>query len=285
MTEMMMTGKAKIAGVMGWPVEHSKSPRLHGYWLRQFGIDGTYIPMPVKPEDLERALRALPALGFKGTNLTIPHKEKAMAIVDQIDPIAQRIGAINTVIVQEDGSLYGTNTDAFGFAENLNQAGFSKTVKKECAVVLGAGGASRAIIAALQDFGFKEIRIVNRNEDRAHELAASMSGQNQFSVFPWDRVAAALEGANLLVNTTSLGMVGQPALEIDLAPLGKEAWVTDAVYAPLETDLLKQARAMGFQVVDGIGMLLHQARPGFEAWFGAKPSVDDGLRAFVLSAP
>lgn len=277
-----MSGKAKIAGVMGWPVGHSKSPRLHGYWLSLYGIDGAYVPLPVREENLERALRALPALGFRGANLTIPHKEAAMKIVDKVDPLAQRVGAINTIVVQEDGALEGRNTDVFGFEENLKAAGFVLNARAPTAVVLGAGGASRAIVVALQEMGFQEIRIVNRNKERAEFLVTSLRGDNQFAVFGWDEVDQSLQDAGLLVNTTSLGMVGQPELEINLSSLPPDAWVTDAVYAPLETRLLKKARERGLQAVDGLGMLLHQARPGFAAWFGHEPEVTDELRHFVL---
>ena len=277
-----LTGKAMLAGVMGWPISHSKSPRLHGYWLKKHGIDGAYIPMAVRPEETEQALRALPMMGFRGTNLTIPHKEIAMKVVDHIDPLAARVGAVNTIIVREDRSLEGRNTDVYGFAENLKSFGYKLDPQNPTATVLGAGGAARAIVVALQDMGFQEIRIINRNVDRAQELAAALASSNMFSCHAWDAAAKAIKGAHLLVNATSLGMVGQPALEIDLSPMIKGAWVTDAVYAPLETDLLKQAAARGLNVVDGIGMLLHQAKPGFAAWFGVDPDVTQELRDLVL---
>lgn len=280
-----LSGKAMLAGVMGWPISHSKSPRLHGYWLREHHIDGIYVPLAVNPEQIEQALRALPVLGFRGCNLTIPHKELAMKVVDHIDPLALRVGAVNTVVVREDHTLEGYNTDVFGFAENLKRAGFSGASENKSATVLGAGGAARAIMVALQDMGITDIRIVNRNVGRAETLAASLAlPACKFTVFGWDRCEKAVEGSRLLVNSTSLGMTGQPPLEIDVTPLAQGAWVTDAVYAPLETALLAQARQKGFQTVDGLGMLLHQARPGFKAWFGVDPQVTPALRQHVLGA-
>ncbi|MDD5585830.1 MAG: shikimate dehydrogenase [Alphaproteobacteria bacterium] len=281
----MISGRAKLAGVMGWPVGHSRSPRLHGTWLRQYGIDGAYVPLAVEPSRLEQALRALPALGFRGVNLTIPHKEAALGIVDRIEPLAARIGAVNTVIVGEDGKLDGRNTDAFGFQENLRAAGFALEEKGAPAAVLGAGGAARAVIAALQDMGFSEIRLVNRTRDRAGQCAGSLRapGLGAINVVAWEEAARALEDAALLVNTTSLGMNGQPPLDMDLAPLPSGAWVTDIVYTPLETALLRRARQRNLRVVDGLGMLLHQARPGFAAWFGVEPEVTGDLREAVLA--
>jgi len=282
-TSHYLTGKALLAGVMGWPVSHSKSPRLHGHWLAKHGIDGAYIPMAVRPDDTEKALRALPLMGFRGTNLTIPHKELAMKFVDHIDPLAKRVGAINTIIVREDHSLEGRNTDVYGFAENIRSAGYLVDPNLPVATVLGAGGAARAIIVALQDIGFKEIRIVNRNVDRALALADTLfSSSHVFKVVGWEDAREAVKGAHLLVNSTSLGMTGQPPLSIDLSAMVKTAWVTDAVYAPLETDLLKQARSQGLRGVDGLGMLLYQAKPGFAAWFGQEPEVTQELRDLVL---
>lgn len=279
---MIPSGKAKIAGVMGWPITHSKSPRLHGYWLNQYNIDGAYIPMAVRPEDTIDAVKMLPRLGLRGCNLTIPHKENVLPCLDEIDPLASRVGAVNTVVVREDGSLEGQNTDVYGFSENLRSAGFQTPRPEDIVTVLGAGGAARAVVVALQDMGFSTINIVNRDQARALTLAESLEGETTFAVFSWDDCARALEGSNLLVNTTSLGMVGQPELSIDLSPLAAESWVTDAVYAPLETALLKQAKEKGLKTVDGLGMLLYQAVPGFESWFGVKPEVTPELRSFVL---
>jgi shikimate dehydrogenase len=281
-----LSGRAALAGVMGWPVGHSLSPRLHGFWLRQHRIDGAYVPLAVEPDRLEQALRALPALCFRGVNLTIPHKEPALALVDRITPTAARIGAINTVIVEPDG-LLGDNTDGYGFIENLAAGEPGWQAANGPAVLLGAGGAARAIAVALIDAGVLELRLVNRTPARAETLAAQLADAARergaaLTVLPWQDEDA-LAGASLLVNTTSLGMAGQPPLEIDLAPLPAQALVADIVYSPLETGLLAAARARGHVVVDGLGMLLHQARPGFRAWFGVDPEVTDALRATVLA--
>jgi shikimate dehydrogenase len=281
-----LSGRAALAGVMGWPVGHSLSPRLHGFWLRQHRIDGAYVPLAVAPDRLEQALRALPAMGFRGVNLTIPHKEPALALVDRITPAAARIGAVNTVIVGQDG-LLGDNTDGYGFIASLVAGAPDWQAGAGPAVLLGAGGAARAIAVALIDAGAPEMRLVNRTLARAETLASQLGDAARergatLTVLPWQDEGA-LAGASLLVNTTSLGMTGQPPLEVDLAPLPAEALVTDIVYNPLETGLLAAARAHGHVVVDGLGMLLHQARPGFRAWFGIDPEVTDALRATVLA--
>lgn len=278
---MIPSGKASLAGVMGWPVAHSLSPRLHGYWLEHYRIDGIYMPLAVAPEDLPAALSALPALGFRGVNLTLPHKEPALPICDEVDDLAQRIGAVNTIVVHE-GKLVGSNSDAFGFLESMRADAPDWRVEAAPAVVLGAGGAARAVVTALADAGAPEVRIVNRTRERAEALAASLGGA--VSVRVWAQRSAALADAGLLVNTTTLGMAGQPPLDLDLAALPDQALVTDIVYAPLVTPLLAAARDRGNPIVDGLGMLLHQARPGFEAWYGRRPEVTPALRAFVLSA-
>ncbi|MFV3127349.1 shikimate dehydrogenase [Niveispirillum sp. KHB5.9] len=278
----MLTGKGLVAGVMGWPISHSRSPLLHGFWLRQYGIDGAYVPLAVPPDRAEQAIRALPALGFRGCNVTIPHKEVAFRIVDRLHGCARRIGAVNTIIVAEDGTLEGRNTDAFGFWENLVAsvpAGWSVTTGPS--VVLGAGGAARAIVVALLDAGAPEIRLLNRTQARAAEIAADL-GDPRIRVGAWDGRDQTLDGAVLLVNSTSQGMNGYPPLEIDLSALPLQAVVTDIVYVPLVTPLLEAAAARGNPTVDGLGMLLHQARPGFHAWFGRDPQVTDDLRRFVL---
>lgn len=276
---MSLSGKALLAGVIGWPVGHSRSPRLHGFWLEQYGIDGAYLPLPVKPEDFAEVFRALPRMGFRGVNVTVPHKEAALALADHVEPLARRIGAVNTLIVRADGSMEGRNTDAFGFIENLRQGSPGFSAGRGPAVVLGAGGAARAVIAALQDDGCPEIRLLNRTMARAEEVAADLGGSVR--VVAWEKRAEALAEAGLLINTTTLGMNGQPPLEIALDDLPGDALVSDIVYAPLETDLLARARARGNRAVDGLGMLLHQARPGFAAWFGVMPEVTGELRAFV----
>lgn len=276
---MMLTGRAKLAGVMGWPVTHSRSPRLHGYWLEQHGVDGAYLPLAVAPDQIETALRALPVLGFRGVNLTLPHKERALAVCDRIEEQARRIGAVNTVVVEGE-QLLGSNSDAFGFAESLKEGAPFWQAAKAPAVVIGAGGAARAVLVALLEMGVPEIRLVNRTHARAAELATTLGGA--CSAVDWSDRGPALAGAGLLVNTTSLGMTGQPPLELPLDRLPETAVVQDIVYVPLETPLLAAARRRGNPTVDGLGMLLHQARLGFAAWFGVAPQVTDALRAFVL---
>jgi shikimate dehydrogenase len=280
-----LTGGAKLAGAMGWPIKHSRSPRLHGCWLRDYGIDGAYLPLAVPPERLEDALRGLVALGFRGANLTLPHKEAAMRVVDETSETAKRIGAINTITVGEDGRLFGDNTDAFGFMASLKDSAPAWKAAAGAAVILGAGGAARAVAVALIEAGAPALRVANRTRERAERLAEAlrpMAAGRPVDVVDWDERSAALEGAGLLVNATSLGMEGQPPLEVDLAPLPRSALVTDIVYAPLDTDLLKRARERGHPAVDGLGMLLHQGRPGFRAWFGVDPEVTERLRAVVL---
>jgi shikimate dehydrogenase len=267
------------AGVMGWPVEHSRSPVLHGFWLKHYGIAGTYVKLPVPPEGLRAALRALPGEGFAGCNLTLPHKEAALAIVDHVDASARRIGAVNTIVVRSDRSLEGRNTDAFGFIENLRAGAPDWRAEKGPAVVLGAGGAARAVLAALVDARVPELRLLNRHRARAESLAGAFGGK--IHVLDWDARSRSLAGAALVVNTTSLGMHGAPPLELALDALDPAAVVNDIVYVPLETPLLAAARRRGNSVVDGLGMLLHQARPAFAAWFGVMPEVTQDLRRTI----
>lgn len=275
----MLSGAARLAGVLGWPVTHSRSPRLHGHWLAEYGIDGAYLPLPVRPERFEPAVRALVDLGFRGANVTLPHKEAALALCDAVTPLARRIGSVNTLVFRE-GRVEGDSSDGFGFLENLRQSAPDWRAAAGPAVVLGAGGAARAVVAVLLDAGAPRVRLLNRTPARAEILAAELGGS--IELLDWGSWQAALGGANLLVNTTTLGMAGQPPLELDLAALPREALVNDIVYTPLETALLAAARARGNPVVDGLGMLLHQARPGFEAWFGVAPSVTPALRRAVL---
>ena len=277
-----LSGTSRLAGVMGWPVSHSKSPRLHGYWLAKYGIDGSYMPLPVEPKNFQDALKSLRNLGFSGVNVTIPQKEMAMPECDELSDRARRIGAVNTVTFAKDGRMLGDNTDGFGFIENLRQEAPDIDFASGPAVVLGAGGASRAVLVALLDEGSPEIRIANRTRKRADDLMAEINDP-RIKVIDWPFDPADLSDASLVVNTTSLGMVGQPKLEIDLEGLSKTALITDIVYAPLMTDLLVQAKKRGNPVVDGLGMLLHQARPGFHRWFGIDPEVTPELREFVLS--
>lgn len=277
---MIPSGRAKLAGVMGWPVRHSRSPRLHGFWLEQYGIDGAYLPLPVPPERFTIALNALADMEFRGVNVTVPHKEAALRACDEVDDQARRIGAVNTVEMA-DGRILGSNSDAFGFIENLRRGAPDWRPESGPAVVLGAGGAARGVAIALLDAGIPEIRLVNRTRARAQALVDEFSGPLRAA--DWTKRASALDAASLLVNTTTLGMAGQPPLELDLVQLPEAAVVNDIVYTPLETPLLAAARARGNLTVDGLGMLLHQARPGFEAWFGVVPQVTEELRRFVLA--
>jgi shikimate dehydrogenase len=268
-----------LAGLMGWPVMHSRSPRLHNYWIGALGLAGAYVPLAVKPEGLRAALRALPALGFSGCNLTIPHKEAALAIVDTVDPLARRVGAVNTVVVAPDGSLEGRNTDVFGYLESIRETQPAWRADRGPAVVLGAGGGARAVLVGLIDQGARDIRLVNRTLARAEALARELGGP--IKALAWDDRQAALEGAAMLVNTTNQGMVGEPPLDLPLDTLPQSTLVCDIVYIPRETRLLAAARKRGNPTVDGLGMLLHQARPAFRAWFGIMPEVTLELRAMV----
>lgn len=277
---MNFTGAAIVAGISGWPVKHSRSPRIHNFWLKKYKINGVYVPFPVEPSRALEAFRALPALGITGLNVTVPNKEKAYQAMDEVDPMAKRLKAVNTITVR-NGLLYGTNTDAFGFQEALREKLPKWGAKASPAVVLGAGGAARSIVAALQEEGVSDISIVNRTTQRAAALCKDLGGR--LTPVVWNNREKALQDAKLLVNTTTLGMNGQPALSIDLAALHPDAMVCDIVYTPIETLLLAQARERGILGVDGLGMLLHQARPGFKAWFGPDPEVDETLRDHVLA--
>jgi shikimate dehydrogenase len=272
------------AGVMGWPVEHSRSPLIHNHWLKKHGIAGEYVALAVSPEALEKELRGLAAKNFKGCNITVPHKEEALKIMDETDDLAKRVGAVNTVVVA-GGKLRGSNSDVYGFIKNLETVG-SAWKKKKPAVVIGAGGAARAVIVGLAESGCSDIRLVNRTADRAIELAREMNerlGKKKAVVQPvgWPDRHDVMEGAYLLVNTTTQGMQGENPLDVSLRELPEGALVTDLVYVPLITPLLAQARGNGHKIVDGLGMLLHQAVPGFEAWFGVKPQVDADVRGVV----
>ncbi|MFN4360020.1 MAG: shikimate dehydrogenase [Hylemonella sp.] len=268
-----------LAGVMGWPVAHSRSPAIHGHWIRQYGLNGNYVLLPVRPEQLGDAVRGLRALGFAGCNLTIPHKVAAMTLVDRVDPLAARIGAINTLVVERDGTLAGYNTDAYGYIQSLLDAQPDWRADAGPVTVLGAGGAARAILVALAERGAKEIRLCNRSLDKAQALAVEFGAP--IRAIPWEQRAEALDGCALLVNTTSLGMKGQAPLEISLDRLPRHALVSDIIYVPLETPLLAAARARGHVAVDGLGMLLNQARPAFEHWFGVRPELTPELRRLI----
>jgi shikimate dehydrogenase len=270
----ILSGRARIAGVTGWPVAHSRSPRLHGFWLERHGIDGAYVPLPIRPESFDAAIRGLAASGFAGLNVTIPHKVAAFAICDTLDESAERAGAVNTLVFQ-DGRIAGSNTDGWGFVANLRAHGVDPGAGP--ALVLGAGGAARAIAASLQDCG-APVTVANRSAERTDELTRSLPG---LTVLPWEQRSAALADHALVVNTTSLGMTGEPTLDLDLDGASAGLAVADIVYVPLETPLLAAARERGLTAVEGLGMLLYQAVPGFRAWFGVEPVVDDDLRRFV----
>jgi shikimate dehydrogenase len=271
-----LTGAARLAGVIGWPVAQSRSPRLHGYWLARHAVDGAYVPLAVEPARFAEAVRGLVACGFRGANVTIPHKEAAFAVCDEVADSARRAGAVNTLVF-EGGRVLGSNTDGTGFLGSLAEQAPGFDPRSGPAVVLGAGGAARAVGAALLGAGCPRLVLVNRSRGRAEVLAAALGGPVSVADAP------PLADAALLVNTTSLGMAGQPPLVLDLSPLPAAAVVADIVYVPLETPLLAAARARGLVAVDGLGMLLHQARPGFAAWFGVAPEVDAALRAFVAA--
>ena len=274
--------------IVGWPVEHSRSPALHGFWLKQHGIDGHYGRLPVEPrrealEELVAFLKRTP--NARGCNLTLPHKIEIMPLLDRIDPVAARIGAVNTVVKQANGTLEGRNTDGFGFLAALKDAAPSWRAASGPVVVLGAGGAARAVVATLMEAGVPELRLVNRTREAAIDLGVAFTpkGGRRIAIERWDERDATLDDATLLVNTTSLGMKGQPPLDLDLARLPHAAAVYDIVYVPLETGLLATARARGNRCVDGLGMLLHQGRPGFEAWFGASVDVSAEQRRAVAA--
>jgi shikimate dehydrogenase len=275
-----------FAAIVGWPIEHSRSPALHGFWLKQHGIDGHYGRLPVEPkraalDELIAFLKRTP--NARGCNLTLPHKIDIMPLLDRIDPLGRHIGAVNTVIKQPDGTLEGRNSDGFGFLEALKQGAPGWQAAAGPAVVLGAGGAARAVVATLVGAGVPELRLVNRTQKSAIDLGVAFTPNDgrRIAIERWDERDDALDGATLLVNTTSLGMKGQPPLEIDLAPLPPQAVVADLVYVPLDTPLLAAARARDLRTADGLGMLLHQAVRGFELWFGRRPEVTAELRALV----
>ncbi|WP_119390531.1 shikimate dehydrogenase [Taklimakanibacter lacteus] len=268
------------ACVIGWPISHSRSPIIHGYWLKRYGIEGSYERLPVKPEDLSGFLARLRGNGFVGCNVTLPHKEAAFRVVRTADAATKKLGVVNTVF-ERDGELWGTSTDGEGFIASLRNDLPDWQVKGRTVVILGAGGATRAIVGALVDEGAERILIANRTHARAEELQRDFGPR--IEPRDWTEAPRLLGAADLLVNTTSLGMTAQPPLDIDLAHLPASAVVTDIVYTPLETDLLKRAKARGNPTVPGLGMLLHQAVRGFELWFGTRPQVTPELYDLVAA--
>lgn len=271
-----------LAGVIGHPIAHSRSPTLHGHWLKRYGIKGHYIPMDVAPADLADALKMLPKLGFVGVNVTIPHKEAILKLADVVTDRAALIGAANTLIFRKDGKVHADNTDGAGFMANLRQLAPHWQPGDGPAALFGAGGAARAVIAALIEVGVPEIRIANRTRLRAEILRSDFGAK--LVIHDWVHAGAMLRGAVLVINATSLGMAGKPDLRLPLDALEKGAVATDLVYTPLMTQFLIEAQERGAHVVDGLGMLLHQAAPGFERWFNQRPQVDDDTRAAVLGA-
>ena len=270
----------KLAGVMGMPVAQSRSPLIHNHWIAEHGVRGAYGHLPVQPNRVEAAVRGLAALGLAGCNITQPHKLVAFGLMDWLSEAARRIGAINCIVVQPDGALHGFNFDGIGFIRSLRDADPAWSARRGPAVVLGAGGAARAVLAALVDEGAPEIRLINRTRERAEQLAGLSAS---IQVVPWAERHAALSSAALLVNATNQGMYGQPPLDLKLDELPVPAIVSDLIYVPLETPLLTQARTRGNLICNGLGMLLNQAVPAFEAWFGVRPSITDALRAKVLA--
>ncbi|WP_207781324.1 shikimate dehydrogenase [Novacetimonas pomaceti] len=275
-------GATALAGVIGWPVAHSRSPLMHNFWLAQYGIDGAYVPLPVRPGAFETAVRGLQAAGFRGTNVTIPHKEAAFRIVDRLDRSARRSGSVNTLVFASDGMIEGFSTDGEGFVANVEAHGIA--VKGGRALLLGAGGAARAIAASLLDRGVAVI-LANRTAARAEELARALreDAAPAVEVVAWDDMATALPRCDMLVNTTSLGMEGGPPgdFPLDLAAAGPALVVCDIVYVPRQTPLLRDAAAHGLRCVDGLGMLIHQARLGFRKWFGTDPVIGPEVEALL----
>ena len=276
---MTETERFHMAGVMGWPVMHSLSPMMHNYWMEQQGLAGTYVPLAIEPDGIGPALRALHPLGFAGCNLTIPHKQTAMDVVDEVDDVARKIGAISCVVVREDGSLFGTNNDWLGFLGNLKEFDPDWRADAGPATVIGAGGGSRAVCYALLDQGATEIRLVNRTRERAERLASDLGGP--ITVYPWEDRHDLLDGVALAVNVTSQGMKGEAALDIQLDRLPATALAADIIYTPLETPFLADARERGNATLNGLGMLLHQGPPAWTRWFGLEPSVTAEQRGML----
>ena len=269
-----------LAGVIGLPIGHSRSPQLHNHWLRKYGLRGQYVPMNIRHSDLEDAIGALPKLGFVGVNVTIPHKETVLWLADLVTDRAALIGAANTLIFRDDGKLHADNTDGYGFVENLRQNAPEWDPKSGHAAVIGSGGAARAVVASLIEVGVPQIYISNRTRARADALRSEFGAR--VTVFEWVQAGRMMKGAKLVVNATSLGMESNPEFQVPLDALSSDAVVNDLVYTPLETPLLRHAAGIGCKTVDGLGMLLHQAVPAFERWFNTRPEIDDETRQIVL---
>ncbi|MEE2995694.1 MAG: shikimate dehydrogenase [Pseudomonadota bacterium] len=276
-----MTGSDSfhMAAVMGWPVMHSRSPMMHNYWMEQQGLSGIYVPLAVEPGQIGPALRAMHPLGFAGCNLTIPHKQSAMDVVDEVDEVAKKIGAISCVVVREDGSLFGTNNDWLGFRGNLREFFPDWPAEAGPVTVIGAGGGGRAVCYALLDEGVTELRLVNRTRERSEKLAEELGGP--IVVYPWEDRHDLLAGVTMVVNVTSQGMEGEAALDIRLDALPGEAIAADIIYIPLETPFLAAARGRGNRTLNGVGMLLHQGPPAWSRWFDIEPGVTHELRQQV----
>ncbi|MEC9077655.1 MAG: shikimate dehydrogenase [Pseudomonadota bacterium] len=273
----------KITGILGWPVSHSLSPLIHNFWIKQYNRRGAYIPLEISPNDLKSAIDACYSLGMAGLNLTLPHKESCLSVLDKIDETALEIGAVNTIVFQTNGKTFGYNTDSFGFRaaiESKTPNGWNLSGKN--VVVIGSGGASKAVLHAIRNWGAGEIRITNRTDSRAENLAIQLGSSCKF--WPWNDRNKALADVSLLVNTTSCGMQGQPPLDLDLDRLPKSAVVNDIVYTPLMTTLLKRAKARGNPIISGLEMLFHQARPGFKMWFNIEPQITNDLRKIINAA-
>ena len=277
----MSSQKFILAGVMGHPVAHSRSPVIHNHWIAQYKLKGSYVLLPVEPSNLHDALKGLKALGFAGCNVTIPHKVEAMKAMDWLHPVAKQMGAINTIVVQPDGALHGFNNDGYGYIQSIKDAKADWRADAGPITVLGAGGAARAIVLSLINEGAQEIRLINRTKSKAEHLAQEFG--SVVRVVDWSERANALNGVAMLVNTTNQGMHGQPELDLQLNELPTSALVSDASYIPLETPLLAQAKKRGNATVNGLGMLLNQARPAFQAWFGVLPEITPELHKAIAA--
>lgn len=276
----MNTSTIPVAAVIGHPVNHSRSPRMHNFWLAHFGLEGYYIPLDIDPKKFERSIRNLPELGLVGANITIPYKEKVLKIADKISDRAALVGAANTLTFLQNGGIYADNTDGYGFLQNIKSKYKDWSARDGITVVFGAGGASRAILAALIEDGASDIILANRTRSRADQLRSDFGAK--IKVVEWMKIQNYLSEASTIINTTSLGMVGKTDLPIPLNALKKNTLVTDIVYTPIETHLLATAAKMGCRTVDGLGMLIHQAIPGFERWFGIKPGDSQALRELLI---